>query len=76
VTVLFHNNIEGGARDGWFIWIVMDSSFGELGTTLREKNDKYLHCWVRLVGDIFLSTQKTYHSLRCTISRNYHGRCC
>ena len=33
-------------------------------------------CWVRLIGDIFLSTQKTYHGLRCTISRNYHGRCC
>ena len=35
-----------------------------------------LHCWVRLRGDIFLSTQKIYHSRRCTISRNYHRRCC
>ena len=31
---------------------------------------------MRLIGDIFLSTRKTYHGLRCTISRNYHGRCC
>ena len=37
---------------------MMDSAFGEWGTALRVKNDKFLHCWVWLIGDIFLATQK------------------
>jgi hypothetical protein len=40
------------------VQIVMDSMFGQWGTVLSVKNDKFLHCWVRLIGDIFLSTQK------------------
>ena len=29
---------------GWCVPIVMDLSFGELGSVLRAKNDEYLHC--------------------------------
>jgi hypothetical protein len=38
---------------GECVRIVMDSSFREWGIVLRAKNNKCLHCWVWLIGNIF-----------------------
>jgi hypothetical protein len=42
---------------GECIRIVMDSTLGEWGTALRAKNDNFLHCWVRMIGGIFVYTK-------------------
>lgn len=38
---------------GGCIWIVMDSLLRECGNCIESKNDKYVHCWLWLIGDIF-----------------------
>ena len=47
-----------------------------MGKRVASEKWRILTLLLWLISDIFLSTQKTYHGLRGTISRNYHGRCC